>query len=82
MKAMTDLKVMQDQYVQGSARHLGMPLADDITGLFERLNSAEQSILNRLKSIESKLRSTESKLGSGDDHIILRRLPPERESRP
>ena len=65
MKAMTDLKVMQDKYVQGSARHLGMPLADDITGLFERLNSAEQSILNRLKSIESKLKALESKLESG-----------------
>jgi hypothetical protein len=62
---MTDMKVMQDRYVQDAARQVGMPLADDITGLFERLNSAEQGILGRLKAIESKLKAIESKLEAG-----------------
>jgi ribosomal protein L16 Arg81 hydroxylase len=65
LKMMTDMKVMQDRYVQDAARQVGMPLADDITGLFERLNSAEQGILGRLKAIESKLRAIESKLEAG-----------------
>jgi hypothetical protein len=59
LKAITDLKVMQDQMVKGAARHLGMPLADDVFGLFERLNSTEQTILNRLEAIEERLRVIE-----------------------
>lgn len=55
LKLMTDLKTMQDQAVHGTARHLGLPLADDISGLFERLNSTEQTILNRLQAIEDRL---------------------------
>jgi hypothetical protein len=55
LKAITDLKTMQDQAVHGAARHLGMPLAADIGGLFERLNSTEQTILNRLQAIERRL---------------------------
>ena len=45
LKAMTDLKSMQDQVVQDMARHVGVPLASDIHGLFERLHSVEQTIL-------------------------------------
>jgi hypothetical protein len=59
MKAVTDLKTMQDQVVKGAARHLGMPLADDVFGLFERLHSTEQTILDRLQSIEERLQSIE-----------------------
>jgi len=40
LKAVTDLKGLQDQVVQDTARHFGLPLAADITGLFERLHSA------------------------------------------
>jgi hypothetical protein len=65
IKAMTDLKTMQDRFIQDSARHLGMPLAADITGLFERINSVEQSVLSRLKTIETKLKTIESKLDTG-----------------
>ncbi|HEX8202088.1 MAG TPA: hypothetical protein VF590_16555 [Isosphaeraceae bacterium] len=63
MKALTDMKTMQDQVLQGAARQLGMPLADDIAGLFERLKSTEQTIINRLKAIEDRLKAIEAKLG-------------------
>ena len=49
LKAVTDLKGMQDQIVEDTARQFGMPLAGDITGLFERLHSTEQTILDRLQ---------------------------------
>jgi hypothetical protein len=60
---MTDLKAFQDQVVQDIAHQIGMPLASDIYGLFERLYSVERTVLARLKSIESKLDAIESKLG-------------------
>ncbi len=61
LKAITDLKGMQDQVVQDTARHFGLPLAADITGLFERLHSTEQTILNRLQAIEDRLKAMETK---------------------
>jgi hypothetical protein len=63
LKAMTDLKSFQDQVVQGTAKQFGAPLAGDITGLFERLNSTEQTIVSRLRSIEDRLKAVEDKLG-------------------
>jgi hypothetical protein len=62
LKAITDLKTAQDQVVKGAARHLGMPLADDVFGLFERLNSTEQTILSRLHAIEERLQRIEERL--------------------
>jgi hypothetical protein len=62
LKAMTDLKAFQDQMVQDAARHVGVPLAGDIYGLFERLHSVEQTILARLKAIEWRLKAIETKL--------------------
>jgi len=61
LKAVTDLKGMQDQVVQDTARHFGLPLAADITGLFERLHSTEQNIINRLQAIEERLKAIETK---------------------
>jgi hypothetical protein len=61
LKAVTDLKGLQDQVVQDTARHFGLPLAADITGLFERLHSTEQNILNRLQAIEERLKAIETK---------------------
>ncbi len=61
IKAMTDLKALQDQAIQDTARQFGMPLAADITGLFERLHSTEQTILGRLKEIEDRLKAIEAK---------------------
>ena len=61
LKAVTDMKGMQDQVIQDTARHFGMPLAADITGLFERLHSTEQNIINRLQAIEERLKAIEPK---------------------
>jgi len=61
LKAVTDMKGMQDQVIQDTARHFGMPLAADITGLFERLHSTEQNIINRLQAIEERLKAIETK---------------------
>ncbi|MGO9467512.1 MAG: hypothetical protein ACLQIB_30145 [Isosphaeraceae bacterium] len=62
LKAVTDLKMMQDQVVKGAARHLGMPLADDVFGLFERLHSTEQTIIDRLQAIEERLKAIEERI--------------------
>jgi hypothetical protein len=61
LKAMTDLKELQNQVVQDIARQVGMPLNADITGLFERLHSTEKTILARLQSIEDRIQSLASK---------------------
>jgi hypothetical protein len=68
LKAMTDLEAFQDQMVQEVARHVGMPLASDIFGLFERLHSVEHTILARLKAIEGRLDTIETKLGADQGH--------------
>jgi hypothetical protein len=61
LKAVTDLKGMQDQVIEDTARQFGMPLAKDITGLYERLHSTEQTILDRLTAIEERLKAIEPK---------------------
>jgi hypothetical protein len=61
LKAMTDLKMMQDQIIEGTAGQLGLPLAKDITGLFERLSSMNHAILDRLSAIEARLDSLDGK---------------------
>jgi hypothetical protein len=68
LKTVTDLKGLQDQSLQGAARQLGQPLAADITGLFDRLQSTEQAIVNRLEAIEDRLKAVEEKLGSSSGH--------------
>jgi hypothetical protein len=62
LKMMTDLKGLQDQVIEDTARHTGAPLASDITGLFERLDSAERALQARLKAIEDRLTAIEAKL--------------------
>jgi hypothetical protein len=61
LKAITELKGLQDQVVQETARHLGLPLAADIAGLYERMRIVEQNILNRLQAIEERLKIIESR---------------------
>jgi hypothetical protein len=62
LRVMTDLKASQDQVVQDIAHQVGIPLASDIFGLFERLYSVERTILSRLKAIEERLGTIEAKL--------------------
>jgi hypothetical protein len=64
LKMVTDLKRRQDQAIQDTARQFGQPLAADITGLFERLNSTERTIVARLQAIEDRLKAVETKLGA------------------
>lgn len=64
LKRMVDLKLAQDQMTQSVAQHAGMPQAADITGVFERVNSAERAIMTRLAQIDERLRSIEVKLDS------------------
>jgi hypothetical protein len=61
LKAVTDLKSMQNQMVEDTARQFGIPLVGDIAGLFERLQSTENTILNRLQAIEDRLKAIEQK---------------------
>jgi hypothetical protein len=62
LKAATDVKRLQDQIIGDISRQLGRPLASDITGLFERLQSTEQTIVVRLQAIEDRLKAIEDKL--------------------
>jgi predicted component of type VI protein secretion system len=68
LKMVTDLKRLQDQVLQDTARQLGKPMATDITGLFDRLQSTEQTIVNRLQTIEDRLKAVEDKLNSSSGH--------------
>jgi hypothetical protein len=61
LKAVTDLKGIQNQMIQDTARQFGIPLVSDVAGLFERLHSTEQTILNRLQAIEDRLTAIEHK---------------------
>lgn len=61
LKAVTDLKGLQDSVVQDTARQIGVPTAADITGLYERLHSTEQVILNHLRKIDERLTALEAK---------------------
>jgi hypothetical protein len=67
LKAATDLKRLQDQIIGDISRQLGRPLASDITGLFERLQSTEQTIVARLQAIDDRLKAIEDKLGVSSD---------------
>jgi hypothetical protein len=66
LKLVTDLKRMQDQAIQATAHQFGLPLAVDITGLFERLISTERTIVARLQAIEDRLKTLETVLGASD----------------
>lgn len=66
LKLMTDLKTMQDQFIQDTGRALGVPLASDIGGLYERLHSHEHAVLSRLDAIEDRLANIEDALENLD----------------
>jgi len=65
LKALTDTKSLHDQIVQGTAGPAGVPTVGDISGLFERLKSTEQAILDRLRAIEGRLEAIEARRESG-----------------
>ena len=67
LKRMIDLKLLQDQMAQAAAQQTGLPLATDVTGVFERVHSAEQTILTRLATLDDRLKAIETKLSSSPE---------------
>jgi len=65
LKRMIDLKQMQNQMSQSIVQQTGLPLAADVTGVFERVHSAEQTILARLAMLDDRLKAIEKTLNSG-----------------
>jgi hypothetical protein len=60
------LKLQADDVANELARNANIPTAGDISGLFERLHSVEEAILDRLSRIDVRLESIEQKIGSGE----------------
>jgi hypothetical protein len=65
LRRMIDLKLAQDQLAQSVAQQAGLPMASDVSGVFERVHSAEQTIMSRLAQLDERLRAIESKLEPG-----------------
>jgi hypothetical protein len=68
MKQNTDLmiktKQRTDDMTAEIARNANIPTAGDISGLFERLHSVEETILQRLDRIEGRLKDIETQTGA------------------
>jgi hypothetical protein len=62
LKRMIDLKLLQDQMAQSVAQQTGIAQAGDVSGVCERVQSAEQTILTRLAALDDRLRVIEEKL--------------------
>jgi hypothetical protein len=73
LKRMIDLKLMQDQVAQTVSQQTGLPLTADITGLFERVHSAEQTIMKQLATLDDRLKAIEKTLNSGPTEKSPRR---------
>jgi hypothetical protein len=56
---MTHLKSSAENMARDFARATGIPGIDDISGLFERLQSGQKTILSRLAAIEDRLEALE-----------------------
>lgn len=65
LKRMIDLKLMQDQVAQTVSQQTGLPMRADVTGVFERVHRAEQTILNQLAKMDDRLQAIEKTLNSG-----------------
>jgi hypothetical protein len=62
LKTMTTVKAIQDQFVQGFARQVGLPLAGDVRELSDRLRRTEAVLTGRLEALEGRLASIEARL--------------------
>jgi hypothetical protein len=62
--AMIKTKQHADDLATEFARNANIPTAGDISGLFERLHSVEEVILNRLGRIEQRLATIEQQTGT------------------
>jgi hypothetical protein len=61
--AMVKFKQQADDLSKEIARNANIPTTSDISGLFERLHSVEEVILERLRRIEDRLEAIESHTG-------------------
>lgn len=64
--AMIKAKQQADDMSAEFARNANIPTAHDISGLFERLHSAEEAILGRLDRLEERLSTMEKQMGVGE----------------
>ena len=63
-EAMTATKITSELAKREIARQSGMPHIEDISGLYDRLETAHEVVLARLQSIENRLEAIEEKLQS------------------
>jgi hypothetical protein len=56
-------KVHTDNLTKEIARNLDVPTVSDISGLFERMHSIEDTIVARLNALDQRLERIEKKLG-------------------
>jgi hypothetical protein len=61
--AMVKFKQQADDLSKEIARNANIPTTSDISGLFERLHSVEEVILERLRRIEDRLEVIETRTG-------------------
>lgn len=57
--AVVKLKQQIDDWTKEAARNANIPTTGDISGLFERLHSVEEVILEKLEQIEERLQALE-----------------------
>jgi len=62
LKRMIDLKVLQDQMAQSIAQQTGVAQAAGVSGVCERVHSAEHTILSRLTVLDDRLKAIEQRL--------------------
>ena len=66
IRRMIDLKLAQDQQMtQSMAGGAGLPQAADVAGVFDRVRSAERTVLTRLSGIEDRLAAIEKAVCAG-----------------
>lgn len=65
MDSLTKAKTQFEDARQETARQLGIPTTEDISGLFERMHSVEESVIQRLERIEQKLIALEQQTDRG-----------------
>jgi|SRR6516162_7474472 hypothetical protein len=60
MDMMIKTKLQADDFTKEFARNANLPTASDLTGVFERLRSAEDAILARLAQMDRRLEAIEA----------------------
>jgi hypothetical protein len=64
MDSINQTKMRLDDVAMEVARNANLPMASDISGLFERLHSVEEAILRRIGHVEERLTVIERNIGS------------------